>query len=76
VNIALSNISIPISFVSVLKPDGTNLVFNNRGRPWPERRSQPRRRQTALHHRDRRRKEPPRVQMTLASPSGSDPEGP
>jgi len=36
VNIALSNISIPISFVSVLKPDGTNLVFNTLVGPWPK----------------------------------------
>jgi large repetitive protein len=36
VNIALSNISIPISFVSVLKPDGTNLVFNTLVGPFPK----------------------------------------
>jgi hypothetical protein len=36
VNIALSNITIPISFVSVLKPDGTNLVFNTLVGPFPK----------------------------------------
>jgi len=36
VNISLSNISIPISFVSVLKPDGTNLVFNTLVGPFPK----------------------------------------
>ena len=36
VNIALTNITIPISFVSVLKPDGTNLVFNTLVGPFPK----------------------------------------
>jgi hypothetical protein len=36
VNIALSDITIPISFVSILKPDGTNLVSNTLVGPFPK----------------------------------------
>jgi hypothetical protein len=36
VSIALTNITIPISFVSILKPDGTELVSNQLVGPWPK----------------------------------------